>query len=54
MPLTLQIAPVYINRGAGNLARSRLLAGSLGLFARQVPAESRLQPGLAAPLFVQK
>ena len=39
--------------GAGNLARSRLSGGSFGrcasLRTRQAPAESRRQPGLAAP-----
>src|ERR1019366_3170636 len=39
--------------GAGNLACSRLSGGSFeaceGLRSPQAPAESRLQPGLAAP-----
>ena len=40
-------------RGAGNLARSRLLGGFFGHRTgfpnQQKPAKSRLQPGLAAP-----
>ena len=57
MPLTLPIPGFCIIGGAGNLACSRLLGGSFGLCAGlrtwQTPAESRLQPGLAAPRFVQ-
>jgi hypothetical protein len=51
------IAGFYSSRGAGNLACSRLLGGSFepcaSLRIPRAPAESRLQPGLAAPQFMQ-
>ena len=50
------ITAFCIGCGAGNLARSRLSGGFFAparVFGRQSPAESRLQPGLAAPRFVQ-
>src|SRR5258708_21798366 len=44
-----------VHCGAGNLARSRLkaaLRATRNARTRQSPAESRLQPGLAAPLYL--
>ena len=57
MPLSFPISVFCTSRGAGNIARNRLPGDFFGLReiprTRHAPAESRRQPGLAAPQFAQ-